>query len=63
MELKQLRYFKRVADTGSVSKAAAALSVAQPAVSRQIAALEDSLGTPLFFRNGRGVTLTEAGQE
>lgn len=63
MELKQLRYFKRVADTGSVSKAAAALSVAQPAVSRQIASLEDDLGTPLFFRNGRGVTLTEAGSE
>lgn len=63
MEIKQLRYFKRVADAGSVSRAAAALSVAQPAVSRQIAALEDALGTPLFFRNGRGVKLTEAGQQ
>ena len=61
MEIKQLRYFKRVADSGSVSRAAAALSVAQPAVSRQIAGLEDGLGTPLFFRNGRGVQLTEAG--
>jgi LysR family nitrogen assimilation transcriptional regulator len=63
MEIKQLRYFKRVADAGSVSRAAAALSVAQPAVSRQIAALEEALGTPLFFRNGRGVKLTEAGQQ
>ncbi|MCF3935606.1 LysR family transcriptional regulator [Acuticoccus sp. M5D2P5] len=63
MEIKQLRYFKRVADTGSVSRAAAALSVAQPAVSRQIANLEESLGTPLFFRNGRGVKLTDAGQQ
>ncbi|MEM7696149.1 MAG: LysR family transcriptional regulator [Pseudomonadota bacterium] len=63
MEFKQLRYFKRVADAGSVSRAAAAMSVAQPAVSRQIANLEETLGTPLFFRNGRGVTLTEAGQQ
>jgi LysR family nitrogen assimilation transcriptional regulator len=63
MEIKQLRYFKRVADAGSVSRAAAALSVAQPAVSRQIAALEEALGTPLFFRNGRGVKLTDAGQQ
>jgi len=63
MEIKQLRYFKRVADAGSVSRAAAALSVAQPAVSRQIANLEDDLGTPLFFRNGRGVKLTDAGEQ
>lgn len=63
MEIKQLRYFKRVADAGSVSRAAAALSVAQPAVSRQIANLEETLGTPLFFRNGRGVTLTDAGTQ
>ncbi|MEM0906761.1 MAG: LysR family transcriptional regulator [Pseudomonadota bacterium] len=63
MEIKQLRYFKRVADAGSVSRAAAALSVAQPAVSRQIANLEESLGTPLFFRNGRGVKLTDAGEQ
>lgn len=62
MEIKQLRYFKRVAEMGSVSKAAAALSVAQPAISRQIAHLEHELGTPLFYRNGRGVTMTEAGQ-
>ncbi|MEM9223555.1 MAG: LysR family transcriptional regulator [Pseudomonadota bacterium] len=63
MEIKQLRYFKRVADAGSVSRAAAALSVAQPAVSRQIANLEETLGTPLFFRNGRGVKLTDAGEQ
>lgn len=61
VELKQLKYFSRVAQMGSVSKAAASLSVAQPAISRQIAQLEDELGVPLFFRNGRGVTLTEAG--
>lgn len=63
MDIKQLRYFQKVADAGSVSRAAAALSVAQPAVSRQIANLEDSLGTALFFRNGRGVKLTDAGAQ
>lgn len=63
MDIKQLRYFQKVADAGSVSRAAAALSVAQPAVSRQIANLEEALGTPLFFRNGRGVKLTEAGTQ
>lgn len=63
MDIKQLRYFQKVADAGSVSRAAAALSVAQPAVSRQIANLEESLGTPLFFRNGRGVKLTDAGTQ
>lgn len=62
MELRQLRYFRQVAEVGSVSRAAVALSVAQPAVSRQISSLEDTLGTPLFFRTGRGVKLTEAGQ-
>lgn len=62
MEIKQLRYFRRVAEMGSVSKAAAALSVAQPAISRQIAHLEAELGTPLFYRNGRGVSMTEAGE-
>ncbi|MEM8665688.1 MAG: LysR family transcriptional regulator, partial [Pseudomonadota bacterium] len=63
MDIKQLRYFQKVADAGSVSRAAAALSVAQPAVSRQIANLEESLGTALFFRNGRGVKLTDAGAQ
>lgn len=63
MDIKQLRYFQKVADTGSVSRAAAALSVAQPAVSRQIANLEETLGVALFFRNGRGVKMTDAGAE
>lgn len=62
MEFRQLRYFARVAETGSVSKAAAALAVAQPAISRHISQLEEEFGTPLFYRNGRGVSLTEAGE-
>lgn len=61
MDIKQLRYFVQVAEMGSVSKAAAALSIAQPAISRQIRNLEESLGRQLLHRNGRGVTTTEAG--
>ncbi|MDJ0951984.1 MAG: LysR substrate-binding domain-containing protein, partial [Alphaproteobacteria bacterium] len=61
MDLKQLQYFKHVAELGSFSKAAAFLSVAQPALSRQIRKLETDLNVRLLYRNGRGVTATEAG--
>lgn len=61
LDLKQLSYFVHVAEMGSFSKAAAALSVAQPALSRQVRNLEEQLGTALFFRNGRGVSLTDSG--
>jgi LysR family transcriptional regulator, nitrogen assimilation regulatory protein len=63
MDPKQLAYFAKCAELGSVSRAAAALRVAQPAISRQIAALERELGTELLLRHGRGVTLTEAGEQ
>ena len=62
MNLKQLEYFVSVAELGSFSKAARALNVAQPALSRQVRALETDLREPLLLRNGRGVALTEAGQ-
>lgn len=62
MELRQLRYFVEVARLQSFSQAASTLSVAQPALSRQIAALEDDLGLRLFVRNGRGVALTCDGE-
>ena len=62
MNLRQLEYFVSVAELGSFSKAARALDVAQPALSRQVRALETDLREPLLLRNGRGVTLTEAGQ-
>lgn len=62
MELKQLRYFLCVADMGSFSRAAVQLSVAQPILSRQIQALEHELNAELFYRNGRGVVLSEAGK-
>jgi LysR family nitrogen assimilation transcriptional regulator len=62
MELKQLDTFVRVAELGSFTRAASVLRVAQPALSRQVRALEVELRQPLFERNGRGVTLTEAGK-
>lgn len=61
MELKQLEYFRHVAELGSFTRAAAFLSVVQPALSRQVRQLEIELGQNLFDRNGRGVVLTEAG--
>lgn len=61
MELKQLEYFRHVAELGSFTRAAAFLSVVQPALSRQVRQLEVELGQSLFERNGRGVVLTDAG--
>lgn len=59
--LKQIRYFLTVADLGGFTPAAAALFVAQPALSRQVAQLEEELGFALFERQPRGVSLTPAG--
>jgi LysR family transcriptional regulator, nitrogen assimilation regulatory protein len=61
MELRELRYFRTVVESGSFSKAAVKLMVAQPSLSRQIRALEHDLGMPLLHRNARGVSPTEAG--
>ncbi len=62
MDLKQLEYFVHVAELGSFTRAAALLSVAQPALSRQVRLLEVELRQTLLQRNGRGVTPTEAGK-
>jgi len=62
MEIKQLRQFIAVIRTGSLSRAAVMLGVAQPFLTRQIQALEEELGEPLLHRNGRGVVATEAGK-
>jgi LysR family nitrogen assimilation transcriptional regulator len=62
MDFKQIQYFVQVAELGSFTRAASVLRVAQPALSRQVRSLEVELRQPLFDRNGRGVTLTEAGQ-
>jgi LysR family transcriptional regulator, nitrogen assimilation regulatory protein len=61
MDLKQLEYYVAVVEKGSFSRAAIALNLAQPSVSRQIALLEQELGQRLLERTGRGVTATEAG--
>lgn len=61
MDLKQLQYFVSVVETGGFSRAASALNLAQPSLSRQIALLEDELEQRLLVRTGRGVVPTEAG--
>lgn len=62
MELYQLEAFEAVAARGSFTRAAEALHLTQPAVTRQIAALETELHTRLFDRLGRTVQMTDAGQ-
>ena len=62
MDLKQLEYFVRVAELGSFTRAATALNVAQPALSRQVRQLEVELRQNLLIRNGRGAAPTEAGK-
>lgn len=62
MNHAQLRAFHQVATEGSFTKAAAALRVTQPTISAQVKALEDSYGIRLFDRRGRGVALTDLGE-
>jgi LysR family transcriptional regulator, regulatory protein for tcuABC len=61
MELRQLRYFVRVVELGSMSRAALDLEVVQSGLSQQIARLEGELATRLLQRSSKGVTPTEAG--
>lgn len=61
MEIRTLRYFWTIAEEGTVSKAAEALHITQPTLSRQIKELEEELGTELFIRGRRQIQLTEAG--
>ena len=63
MELRHLRYFIAVAETGSLTVAAERrLHTSQPSLSRQIKDLEDQVGAALLIRSARGITLTEAGR-
>lgn len=60
--LSQYRIFYEVAKTKNISKAAKELFISQPAISKSISKLEDSLGVALFTRNSRGVQLTQEGE-
>ena len=62
MELRHLKSLVAIADSGSFSRAAAALNLAQPSLSRQIALLEAEVGQRLLVRTGRGVAPTAAGE-
>ena len=60
--LSQYKIFYEVARTGNISKAAKELFISQPAISKAISKLEESLNTTLFLRSSRGVSLTEEGE-
>lgn len=62
MEFLDLHYFVSIAETGSFSKSALQNNIAQSALSRRVRDLEAELGAALFYRNGRGVVLTDAGE-
>src|ERR1700761_7515732 len=61
MDFRQIRYFIAIAERGGLSAASEVVHIAQPALSTQIANLEEELGVKLFERHGRGVKLTPAG--
>lgn len=63
MELRQLKYFIKTAETLNFSEAARNLYITQSTLSQQIRTLEDELGSPLFFRDSHSVTLTECGEK
>jgi LysR family transcriptional regulator, nitrogen assimilation regulatory protein len=63
MELRSLNYFVRIAELGSITRAASHLRLAQPALTRHVQRLEEELGVALFTRANRGVRLTEAGEK
>jgi LysR family transcriptional regulator, nitrogen assimilation regulatory protein len=62
IKLRQLEYFQKVVEEGSISRAAAFLNVAQPALGLQIKHLEEELQVPLLVRHAKGVTPTDAGR-
>ncbi len=63
MRLIQIEYFLAVVDHKSITRAAKHLYISQPALSKQMALLEEELGIKLMYRLSRGITLTEAGRQ
>ena len=63
MELRQLKYFVKAAETLNFSEAAKALFITQSTLSQQIRQLEQEMNAQLFMRNSHNVSLTEAGEE
>jgi DNA-binding transcriptional LysR family regulator len=63
VDLRSIRYFVQIADSGSITRAAASLRVAQPALSRHMHSMEEELGMQLLVRLPRGVRLTGAGRQ
>ena len=63
LNYQHLYYFWQVARAGSITKASQKLGLAQPTISGQIAIFENSIGTQLFRKSGRNITLTEKGKE
>lgn len=62
MEIRQLEYFRKIAETGSINAAAKLLNMSQPPLSHQLKLLEEELDVRLFDRSRQGVSLTEAGK-
>lgn len=61
IEFRQLKYFVKIVEAGSLTRASALLHIAQPALSQQMADFERSVGVPLLLRSVKGVTPTVAG--
>jgi len=61
MDMRQLRYFVQIVESGSMAKASRQLFIAQPALSQQMARLEEEVGKPLLLRSSRGVLPTDNG--
>ena len=62
MDMRQLRYFVQIVESGSLAKASRQLFIAQPALSQHVARLEEEVGKALLVRSSRGVTPTENGE-
>jgi len=62
MDIRQLRYFLAIANEGQITRAAKALNIEQPPLSRQLKLMEQELNVTLFDRSGQGLKLTQAGE-